>query len=85
MLDIVCENVAFEWKQFAKLLGVSDRDIKKVEQTIPEAKEQCMQVIRIWKAGKSRSVITRELIQALRRARHVRVAGEFIVHSGDTT
>ena len=75
ILDIICENVAFEWKSFAREIGLSLSEINEIEGSYIDTHTQCLHTIGQWRRNNSRARL-RDLVAALRKCRLGRVAGE---------
>ncbi|KAM5138055.1 FAS-associated death domain protein [Mantella aurantiaca] len=68
--DIICENVAKEWKMLMRNLGVTDSTMEQVAYANPyNLREQIRQCLREWKKKKRENANVSALIKALEKSR----------------
>ena len=74
-MDIVCENVGYQWKELAFALNLTQSQVKELQKSTKDAKQLCWLVLATWKSSsKSTTGNLEELIRALKNCHLGRVA-----------
>ena len=74
ILDIVCENLAPDWRSLATELRIPKSDIDTVTKECSDAQERCWSMLRRWYMGADKRTMDRDFLNALSKCRHKRMS-----------